>query len=419
MRATIVIDVLLLGGSRYSTATSLLRNTPFALFWSSRVLSTLALQIQTVAVGWQLYLLTGSALDLGLVGLAQFAPTVALTLVVGQVADRYDRRLVVVICHVVEGAAAAALALGTVGGWLGRGGILAVVVVLGAARAFENPSRAALVPRLVPLGELSRAIASVTAAGQVARIMGPALGGVLLAFGPATAYATVVGLYALGGVLTALVRDSPPARVREEITSASLLSGVVFIFQRRLLLGLMSLDLFAVLLGGATALLPIYARDILDTGPGGLGLLRAAPAVGALVMSAVLARYPIGRNAGPMLFSSVLVFGVATVIFGVSRDLGLSLVALGVLGGSDLLSMIIRQSLVQLRTPDGMRGRVSAVHSLFTGTSNQLGEFESGVLATLFGAVPAVLIGGIGTIVVVALWMYRFPELRRFELAGP
>ena len=282
------------------------------------MLSTLALQIQTVAVGWQLYLLTGSALDLGLVGLAQFVPTVVLTLIVGQVADRCDRRLVVVICHVVEGAAAAALALGTVGGWLSRGGILAVVVVLGAARAFENPSRAALVPRLVPLGELSRAIASVTAAGQMARIMGPALGGALLAWGPATAYATVVGLYALGGVLTALVRDSPPVRVREAITSASLFSGVVFIFQRRLLLGLMSLDLFAVLLGGATALLPIYARDILDTGPGGLGLLRAAPAVGALVMSAVLARYPIGRNAGPMLFGSVLVFGVATVIFGVS-----------------------------------------------------------------------------------------------------
>jgi Transmembrane secretion effector len=267
MRATIVIDILLLGGSRYSTATSLLRNTPFALFWSSRVLSTLALQIQTVAVGWQLYLLTGSALDLGLVGLAQFVPTVVLTLIVGQVADRCDRRLVVVICHMVEGAAAGVLALGTVGGWLSRGGILAVVVVLGAARAFENPSRAALVPRLVPLGELSRAIASVTAAGQMARIMGPALGGVLLAFGPATAYATVVGLYALGGVLTALVRDSPPVRVREEITSASLFSGVVFIFQRRLLLGLMSLDLFAVLLGGATALLPIYARDILDPAP--------------------------------------------------------------------------------------------------------------------------------------------------------
>jgi MFS family permease len=284
MRATIVIGVLLLGGSRYSTATSLLSNTPFALFWSSRVLSTLALQIQTVAVGWQLYLLTSSALDLGLVGLAQFVPTVVLTLVVGQVADRYDRRLVVVLCHVVEGAAVGALAIGTVAGWLTREGILALVVVLGAARAFENPSRTALVPRLVPLAALPRAIASITAAGQMARIGGPALGGVLLALGPATAYTTVVGLYAVGGLLTALVRDAPPVRVREELTTASFFSGVAFIFQRRLLLGLMSLDLFAVLLGGATALLPIYARDILGTGPGGLGLLRAAPAVGALVM---------------------------------------------------------------------------------------------------------------------------------------
>jgi MFS family permease len=383
------------------------------------VLSTLALQIQVVAVGWQLYLLTGSALDLGLVGLAQFVPTVVLTLIVGHVADRYDRRLVVVICHVVEGAATAALAVGTVAGWLSREGILALVVVLGAARAFENPSRTALVPRLVPLADLPRAIASITAAGQMARIAGPALGGALLALGPATAYTAVVVLYAVAGVLTALVRDEHPARVRERLTSDSLFSGVAFIFGNRLLLGLMSLDLFAVLLGGATALLPIYARDILDAGPGGLGLLRAAPAVGALITSAVLARYPMERNAGPMLFGSVLVFGVATVAFGLSTHLGLSLVALGVLGASDLLSMIIRQSLVQLRTPDAMRGRVSAVHSLFTGTSNQLGEFESGVLAALFGAVPAVLIGGLGTIAVVALWMYRFPELRRFELAGP
>jgi len=419
MRATIVIVVLSSGGSRYSTATSLLSNTPFALFWSSRVLSTLALQIQTVAVGWQLYLLTGSALDLGLVGLAQFVPTVILTLIVGQVADRYDRRLVVVICHVVEGAASAALAVGTVGGWLSREGILALVAVLGAARAFENPSRTALVPRLVPLADLQRAIASITAAGQMARIAGPALGGALLALGPATAYTAVVVLYAVAGVLTALVRDAPPARVREPLTSESLFSGVAFIFGNRLLLGLMSLDLFAVLLGGATALLPIYARDILDAGPGGLGLLRAAPAAGALVMSALLARYPVEHHAGPMLFGSVLVFGLATVAFGVSTSLAFSLVALAVLGASDLLSMIIRQSLVQLRTPDRMRGRVSAVHSLFTGTSNQLGEFESGLLAALFGAVPAVLIGGIGTIVVVGFWMYRFPELRRFELAGP
>ena len=383
------------------------------------MLSTLALNMQSVAVGWQLYSLTGSAFDLGLVGLAQFAPMVVLTLIVGQVADRYDRRGIVVVCHVAEAAATAVLALGSVGGWLTRDGILAIVVVIGAARAFENPSRASLLPRLVPLAGLPRAIAGVTSAGQMARIVGPALGGALYALGATTVYLTVAVLYLAGAVLIALVKDTQPARAREALTPASLFTGVAFILRHRLLLGLMSLDLFAVLLGGATALLPIYARDILGTGPWGLGLLRAAPAIGALGMSLVLARRPMERNAGPLLFGSILVFGVATIVFGVSTNLSLSLAALGVLGAADLLSMIIRQSLVQIRTPDGMRGRVSAVHSLFTGTSNQLGEFESGLLAALFGAVPAVLIGGVGTLVVVALWIYRFPELRRFELAGP
>ncbi|HXD97205.1 MAG TPA: MFS transporter [Candidatus Acidoferrum sp.] len=396
----------------------MLRNTPFALFWSSRVLSTLALHMQSVAIGWQLYTLTGSALDLGLVGLVQFLPIIPLTLVVGQIADRYDRRLVVVLCHVAEAAATAVLALGSVGGWLGRGGLLSIVAVLGIARAFENPARAAMMPGLVPLAQLPRAIASVTAAGQTARIVGPALGGVLYALGATTVYLTVAALYVVGAALVGLVDNAQPARPREELTAASLFSGVGFILRQRLLLGLMSLDLFAVLLGGATALLPIYARDILGTGPWGLGLLRAAPAVGALAMSLLLTRRAIERNAGPVLFGSILVFGVATIVFGVSTSLPLSLAALGVLGASDLLSMIIRQSLVQIRTPDGMRGRVSAVHSLFTGTSNQLGEFESGLLAAAFGAVAAVLVGGVGTIVVVAVWMYRFPELRRFHLVS-
>jgi MFS family permease len=380
------------------------------------VLATLALHMQTVAVGWQLYSLTGSAFDLGLVGLVQFVPVIALTLVVGQVVDRYDRRVVVVVCEVIQAGATAVLAVGSLGGWLERGGILGTVAVLGAARAFENPARAALVPRLVPLAQLPRAIASVTSAGQSARIVGPALGGVLYALGPTTVYGAVGALYLAGATLMAFVGDDQPARSRLEITPASLFSGVAFILRRRLLLGLMSLDLFAVLLGGATALLPIYARDILGTGPGGLGLLRAAPAVGALAMSIALTRRPVERSAGPVFFVSVLVFGVATIVFGVSTNLVLSLAALAVLGGSDLLSVVIRQSLVQLRTPDDMRGRVSAVHSLFTGTSNQLGEFESGVLAAAFGAVAAVLIGGVGTIVVVLLWMYRFPELRRFDL---
>ena len=381
------------------------------------MLATLALHMQAVAVGWQLYSLTGSAFDLGLVGLVQFVPTIVLTLVVGHVADRYDRRRVVVICEVAQAAVAVALALGSLGGWLGRDGILALAAMLGAARAFENPARAPLVPRLVPLARLPRAIASVTSAGQTARILGPALGGALYGLGAATVYVTVAALFLVGAVLIALVRDGQPGRVPEELTPASLFSGIAFILRHRLLLGLMSLDLFAVLLGGATALLPIYARDILGTGPWGLGLLRAAPAVGALAMSLVLTRRPVERQAGPALLAGVLVFGVATVVFGLSTDLRLSLAALAVVGASDLLSVVIRQALVQIRTPDAMRGRVSAVHSLFTGTSNQLGEFESGLLAALFGPVPAVLIGGVGTLAVLAVWTYRFPELRRFSLA--
>jgi hypothetical protein len=382
------------------------------------VLVTLALHMQTVAVGWQLYSLTGSALDLGLVGLVQFVPTVALTLVVGQVADRCDRRLVVVVCEVAQAGGNAALALGSLGGWLGRDAILAIVAILGAARAFENPARAALVPRLVPLPSLPRAIASVTSAGQTARIVGPALGGLLYALGPATVYATVSALYVVGAGLVALVDAAQPAYAADETTSASLFSGIAFILRERLLVGLLSLDLFAVLLGGATALLPLYARDILGTGPWGLGLLRAAPACGALVMSVMLTRRPVGRHAGPVLFGGVLVFGLATVVFGLSTALPLSLAALAVLGAADLLSVVIRHSLVQMRTPDRMRGRVSAAHSLTTGTSNQLGEFESGLLAALFGPVAAVLIGGIGTIVIAAVWMRRFPELRRFDLHG-
>jgi MFS family permease len=392
--------------------------TPFALFWCSRVLTTLALHMQTVAVGWQLYALTGSALDLGLIGLVQFVPTMGLTLVVGAVADRYDRRLVVTGCHAVQALGTAALAWGSVAGWLGREGVLGILTVLGAARAFENPARAALLPRLVPLDGIPRAVASVTSAGQAARIVGPALGGVLYALGPATVYTVVTTMFLAGAVLVAAVRDTGSTAAPPAATASSLFSGIAFIRGHRLLLGLLSLDLFAVLLGGATALLPIYARDILDSGPWGLGLLRAAPAVGALAMSIVLTRRPVDHGAGPLLFAGVLVFGATTLVFGLSTSLPLSLVALTVLGASDLLSVVVRHSLVQMRTPDGMRGRVSAVHSLFTGTSNHLGEFESGLLAAALGAVAAVLLGGAGTITVGLVWMWAFPELRRFRLSG-
>ena len=372
--------------------------------------------MQTVALGWQLYALTGSALDLGLIGLVQFAPTIVLTLVSGQVADRCDRRVVVGVCYLVQAGATGALVAGSVGGWLSRDWILGIAAVLGAVRAFENPARAALVPRLVPPALLSRAIASVTSAGQAARIAGPALGGVLYGLGAPVVYGVVAALFVAAAALMAAVRDARAGAVREAVTPGSLFLGIGFILRHRVLLGALSLDLFAVLLGGATALLPIYARDILGTGPWGLGLLRAAPASGALATSLVLSRRPVEREAGPILFGSVLVFGLATIAFALSTALALSLAALVVLGASDLLSVVIRHSLVQLRTPDAMRGRVSAVHSFFTGTSNQLGEFESGLLAALLGAVPAVLIGGVGTLVVAAVWLWVFPELRRLRL---
>jgi len=368
-----------------------------------------------VAVAWQLYELTGSALDLGLVGLAQFVPMVLLTLAVGQVADRYDRRLIVIACEVVKAAIAAALALGALGGWQTRTTIFGLIALLAAAQAFENPAMSALVPEVVDRRLIAPAMAWIVSAGQTAQIVGPALGGLLYAFGPSAAYATAGVLFILAGALAVAIRVARVVRPREPLTVETVFSGVAFIVSRRVLLGGMSLDLFAVLFGGATALLPVYAKDILSTGPVGLGLLRSAPAVGALVISIFLARYPLERRIGRTLFWSVMVFGAATVVFGLSTRFALSLIALSVLGAADVVSMVIRLSLAQIRTPDAMRGRVSAVHSLFTGTSNQLGAFESGVAAALLGAVPAVLLGGIGTIAVAALWMLLFPELRRLS----
>jgi len=366
-----------------------------------------------VAVGWQLYSLTGSALDLGLVGLVQFVPMVLLTLVVGQVADRCDRRLVVIVCEVVKAAGVAGLALGSIGAWQSRSSIFTLVALVGAAQAFENPAMTALVPQVVPRELISPAMAWVISAGQTAQIVGPALGGLLYMLGPGPAYFTAGALFILAGVSAAAIRIERAARTREPVTLATVFSGVGFIWSRRVLLGTMSLDLFAVLLGGATALLPVYARDILGTGPVGLGVLRSAPAVGALATSIFLAHYPLERRIGPTLFRSVIVFGIATCVCGISTNLVLSILALSVLGAADVVSMVIRVSLAQIRTPDAMRGRVSAVHSLFTGTSNQLGAFESGLAAALLGTVPAVLLGGVGTIAVAGLWLVFFPELRR------
>ena len=394
----------------------LLAPPAFTLLWCSRILSNVAFNMLGVAVGWQLYALTGSALDLGLVGLAQFAPIVLLTLVVGQVADRYDRRLIAAICQLVQAGAAAVLVEGSAHGWLSSTSIFAIVALIGAARAFENPTTTALVSDIVPRARVSRAMAWLVSATQTARIVGPALGGFLYVIGPSTTYLTAAVLFVASGLSTALIRTGKTARTSEPVVLESVLSGLVFIRGQRVLLGTMSLDMFAVLLGGgATTLLPIYVRDILGAGPGGLGVLRSAPAVGALMTSLFLAYRPLQWRIGRTLFRAVFVFGLATVAFAVSSSFALSFAALGVLGAADVVSVVIRSSLVQIRTPAAMLGRVSAVHSLFTGTSNQLGAFASGVVAALIGTVPAVLLGGVGTIAIAVLWIVLFPELRRIR----
>jgi MFS family permease len=392
-----------------------LRRPPFALFWWGRVATTIAFQMQAVAIGWQVYDFTGSALDLGLVGLTQFIPGFALTLAVGQIADRYDRRLVLRLCQGVEALVAAALALGSVFGRLDTGGLFAAIFVIGAARACELPTLHALMPQLVPSALIPRAAAASASSNQTAIILGPTLGGLAYALGPGVVYGLCCAGFIAASLLISLIRAELPAPRRERLSLASLFGGVAFVRGHKAVTGAISLDLFAVLLGGATALLPIYARDILGTGPWGLGLLRSAPALGALSASLLLARRPLGGGVGRIMFAAVLAFGLATIVFAVSTSFPLSLAALAGLGAADAVSVVIRFSLVQIETPDEMRRRVSAVNSMFIGASNSLGEFESGVTAALLGTVPAVLLGGVGTVLVALLWLRLFPDLFRVE----
>ncbi|MEB0010136.1 MFS transporter [Glaciimonas sp. GNP009] len=394
---------------------SVLSHLPFSLFWRARVASTVANQMQIVAVGWQVYQMTGSAFDLGIVGLVQFLPALFLALVVGHVADRYDRRQIARICLFIEGIAAAILALGSIQGWLSKDAIFVIVFIIGATRAFESPTMQALVPGLVPARLLPRAVAWAASATQTAVIIGPALGGFIYALGASAVYAISSAAFIIASVLVNRIRIETVLPKREPATLTSLFAGIAFIKSRPAVLGAISLDLFAVLLGGATALLPIFAHDILATGPLGLGLLRSAPAIGALSVGLYLTRRPLTKRVGRSMFIAVAIFGVATVVFALSRSMALSLVALVILGASDMISVVVRSSFVQLQTPDAMRGRVSAVNSVFVGTSNQLGEFESGITASWVGPVPAVMIGGIGTIIVVALWIRLFPELFKVD----
>jgi len=395
--------------------TTLAGHRPFLFFVSARAFSEFSYQIGTVAIGWQVYALTGSAFALGMVGLVQFIPSAVLVFAAGHVADRYDRRRIVQICQYVQALTAGFLAWGTFGGWLSVVEIFTALGLFGVATAFESPAAAALIPAVAPQGMLQRATAVSTAAWQISAVSGPALGGLAYAVAPGTPYVVMAVFWLLSGMLNGAIKLIGPVAVKEPPTIASLFAGVGFVRRNPAILGTISLDLFAVLLGGATALLPIYARDILHTGPWGLGVLRGAPAVGALIMSGVLARHAITRRAGVRMFQAVIIFGLATVVFAVSRSIGLSILALAIMGAADTVSVVIRIALVQLSTPDEMRGRVGAVNYLFVNASNQLGEFESGLTAALFGAVPAVILGGVGTIAIALLWMKLFPTLRDVE----
>ncbi|HWP26109.1 MAG TPA: MFS transporter [Xanthobacteraceae bacterium] len=401
------------------TSPALRRLRSFAYYWCARTATNGAYQMQVVAVGWQVYDLTNDPFDLGLVGLVQFIPILLFSLAIGQVADRYDRRAVARLCQIVKAIAAAALAFGTFGGWLGRDAILAVLFVTGVARAFDTPTMHALVPGLVPTQLLPRAIAAAATATQTAVICGPAIGGAIYyVAGPVAVYATCAATFFAAAVLLGLLRLNLATPDRRPITLKTLLAGFDYIRRRPILLGALSLDLLTVLLGSVAALLPIFARDVLQAGESGplvLGMLRSAPAIGALAMSAVLSWFSLDRNLGRTLFLSVAVYGGSVVVFAMSSWLALSLIALAIYGAADAVSVVIRHSLVQLHTPNEMLGRVMAINSLFTGSSGTLGEFRAGTVAALLGGVAAALIGGIGALAVALLWMRLFPSLYRVD----
>lgn len=400
-----------------------LRYPDFRRYAIARFCSTLAWQMLGVAVGWQVYALTHDPLDLGLVGLAQFLPFITLVLPAGHLADRVDRRLVCVLAYAVESLCPLALLVFTLSGSRHVWPVFTAMAVFGAGRAFWMPTGQALLVNMVPEHVFPSAVGFGSTLFEAAVITGPALGGALYAFGDATLPvpgAAVVYAVALVLLLITVYMFARlmPNRARIQAASSSLhevFEGLRFVLRRRPVLGAISLDLFAVLFGGATALLPMYASDILHTDPTGLGLLRAAPGVGAALTAGLLATRPIERHAGRWMFGGVFVFGVSTVVFGLSTSLWLSMAALFLLGAGDMLSVFVRHLLVQLETPDHIRGRVGAVSAMFIGASNELGEFESGVTARWWGPVPAVVVGGVACIAVVGSYLWLFPELRRLD----
>lgn len=404
------------------TARDLLRERDYRFFWLSRWCGTFASQIQSVSMGWVMYILARetrsveeSAFLVGMIGLAAFVPVFFLTLTAGETADRYDRKKIMLVCLSIEALSAVTLAIAIYEGqahvWL----MLAVAAVFGAARAFFSPANTALGPMLVPRALLPRAIAWNSLAFQSAAIAGPAVGGLLVAASPTRAFFIVTGLYAASAVSILMIRKSGQPEVQPGSRWELVKEGLTYVWRQKIIFGAISLDLFAVLLGGATALLPVFARDVLHVGAEGFGVLRAAPALGATVVAMWMAVRPIREKAGLYMFGGVAVFGAATLVFAWSGSLWVSVAAMALLGGADMLSVFIRQTLIQIVTPDHMRGRVAAVSAVFIGASNELGEFESGVVARFLGPIGAATFGGVGALAVTGLWAWLFPELRKAD----
>jgi len=408
-------------GKRFLERTGTFAYPNLALYQVARFFIVAALEMQSVAVGWQVYEITRRPLDLGLVGLAQFLPGIFLFLVAGHAADRHDRRRLLNTCYGGFILCSGLLLALTVRGSRSVHFIYLVLLLLGAVRSFNWPASRALLPELVPAEYFSKAIAWNATTFQAANILGPVLGGVLYAAnrGPGLVYGTATAASAIALVATLRIRSRSEFRPAEEMTLHTVMAGFRYVWWEKVILGSISLDMFAVLLGGAVALLPVYASEILKTGPWGLGLLRSAPGVGAAVMAVFLGRRPIRGRAGLIMLWCVAGFGVFTILFGISRSLLLSLLSLLLVGATDMVSVIVRAVLVQFATPDAMRGRVNAVDMLFIGASNELGEFESGLTAHWFGTVPAVVLGGVGTLIVIGLWAWLFPELRKVDRLHP
>jgi MFS family permease len=405
-----------------SSFRALLKQHDFVRFWLSRWTAVLAVQIESVTLGWQVYDIARRTMDVkraafmvSLIGLVSFIPVLLLALPAGETADRHDRKAILMLCYAVEIASVGVLAAGA---WFGFSTIpllLGVAFVFGAARAYFSPASTAMGPMLVPRELLPRAIAWNSLAWQTASVAGPAVGGLLIALSTGHAYAAAFVLYAVAAICTLLIRQSTQPTVQPGSRWSLMKEGLAYVWRNKIVFGSISLDLAAVILGGATALLPVFAKDVLHIGPEGFGLLRAAPSVGAALVALYLASNPIRSKAGVAMFTGVALFGAATLVFGLSKILWLSLIALALLGAGDAVSVYIRQTLVQLVTPDHMRGRVATVSSLFIGASNELGEFESGVVARFLGPVGAAVFGGAGALIVTGVWAKLFPALRKAD----